>query len=154
MSEKVLAGTALGGIAGAAIGYLLGTKQIQVPSEFVDLLSRLTLKNATTGDYVVNCKPLHRFDYTKAENEHKATTIVFGFEDRYGRPESDNDYLDVIIKAEIDWDARAFGMQITQCGGDAIEVYFDGNLIATFEQDTAENEGQVLGRHIHFSGLL
>jgi len=154
MNKRVLAGTALGGIAGAAIGYLLRAKQIQVPSEFVDLLSRLTLKNITTGDYLMNCKPLYKLDFIKAEDEHKATRIVFGFEDRYGRPESDNDYLDVIVKVEIDWDAKAFGMEITQCGGDAIEVYFDGNLIATFEQDLPENEGQVLGKHVHFGGML
>ncbi|MCD6148477.1 hypothetical protein J7J18_03835 [bacterium] len=151
MNEKVLAGTALGGIAGAIIGVLATSRPVTVPDEVMEALQRFTFKDTTTGQYVVHGKPLHRFDYIREDNQHKATRVVFGFEDRYNfGPVSarDYDFLDVIVKVDMDMEEKRFDATIVQCGADGIEVYYEGNLVATFEELTEDNLGQVLGRYI------
>ena len=106
---------------------------LSVPIPVRQLLNTVVrVRNQTTGDFLTRYKIIGSIpDKFAARNgilDQILTTV--GYEDRIGRPESDNDFVDVILEISHTQSTvnSARGVQL---GGDDIEVLVNGSSIGT-----------------------
>ena len=102
-----------------------------IPQIVLDFLSnRIKIKNVSTGDILTNYKMIgtipDKFAQQQGIMNQFLTTI--GYEDRYGRPESDGDYIDVILEISHT-STKVNSAQGIQLGRDNIEIFVDSNSI-------------------------
>jgi len=96
----------------------------QVVSDF--LANRVKIKNISTGDILANYKMIGTIPDKFAQQQgimNQALTTV-GYEDRYGRPESDGDFIDVLLEISHT-PTKVNSARGIQLGGDDIEVFVD-----------------------------
>ena len=92
------------------------------------LTNRVKIKNISTGDILTNYKMIgtipDKFAQQQGIMNQFLTTI--GYEDRYGRPESDGDFIDVLLEVSHT-STKVNSARGIQLGGDDIEVFVDNN---------------------------
>lgn len=98
----------------------------QIVTDF--LANRIKIKNILTGDILTNYKMIgsipDKFAQQQGIMNQVLTTI--GYEDRYGRPESDGDFIDVLLEISHT-STKVNSARGVQLGGDDIEVFIDSN---------------------------
>lgn len=104
----------------------VGMQLPQVVKTFLD--TKIQVVNKTTNDTLTQYKIINSIPDLFAEREHGITNqfiTTIGYEDRFGRPESDGDYIDIILEISHTADVvnSARGVQL---GGDDIEVFVNG----------------------------
>ena len=104
----------------------VGMEIPQVVKTFLD--TKIQIVNKSTNDTLTRYKIINSIPDLYAEREHGITNqflTTIGYEDRFGRPESDGDFIDVILEISHTPDTvnSARGVQL---GGDDIEVFVNG----------------------------
>ena len=96
------------------------------------LANVLQVRNQTTGDILSRYKIIgsvpDKFAASRGILDQILTTV--GYEDRVGRSESDNDFVDVILEISHT-DSQVNSVRGVQLGGDDIEIFVNGTSTGT-----------------------
>ncbi|MFQ5711389.1 MAG: hypothetical protein ACE5GD_06375 [Candidatus Geothermarchaeales archaeon] len=114
-------------IVGGVIGYSLGTAPMNLPQDFSEQLGRFSFVDTSTNQTLGTHKVLGRTE-VKGEGGVLESYIV-GFEDRYGLPDADNDFLDLMVEMKRVRGGGLLTVRVVQLGRDAIDVYLDDEFL-------------------------
>ena len=111
-----------------SVGVGVSSSIPQVVADF--LANRIRIKNVSTGDILTNYKLIGTVPDKYAQQQGIMNQILttVAYEDRYGRPESDNDFIDVILELSHT-STQVNSARGIQLGGDNIEVFVDNSSI-------------------------
>jgi len=123
----VALGTGLGAVAGLIIAPLVkDALEQQIPPHVRQAIEQFSFLNVTTGQWVTVGKVLAKVQVVKPDGQ-VLDRVSFAFESRYnfkfGTDEPDNDFIDIVIKIDVNPVTKEFWGIMIELGSDFIEVY-------------------------------